>query len=563
MDIVLVTYNSTKWIDRCLNAIGNSKGVTESLNVYVVDNNSADNTLEKLKQYKENNHIVGLDINSQKDNLGFGNANNVGAKMGTDDIVCFINIDTEVYSDTFALLQEEVRNSDNSVGAWEMRQMPYEHPKIYDPVTRETSWMSGAAFAVRREIFEQIGGFDSNIFMYAEDVDLSWRIRALGYQLKYCPKVRIRHYSYQEESEVKPLQYVEAIKNNILLKYRYGSIWTAIGGRLKFWEVYFCFKEPFDGAKKELKKGYKKLRKLIPYFKKTRISDHSVDKFLGWDYELNRDGAFVRTENIEVNPLVSIIVRTCQRPAVLRETLISLRNQTYSNFEVVVVEDGESNSQSMIESEFADINVRYYATGIKKGRSVAGNLGLEKAKGAYINFLDDDDLFYADHIEILISVLCKTEKKAAYAFAFETPVEVYSEDPYHYKIVSYNKRYQQQFDKIKLCHHNYIPIQCIMFARELYEKLGGFDITLDYLEDWDLWVRYMQGTDFECVPKTTSLYKVPANTQKQKKRQKQLDEALKIVRRKHESYYIRVPVSDLVALSEEDIWDRVRRMVKH
>ena len=61
-----------------------------------------------------------------------------------------------------------------------MRQIPYEHPKAYDPVTLDTPWVSGAATLFRREAFEAVGGFDDAIFMYGEDVDLSWRLRARG-----------------------------------------------------------------------------------------------------------------------------------------------------------------------------------------------------------------------------------------------------------------------------------------------------------------------------------------------------------------------------------------------
>ena len=553
MDIVLVTYNSSKWIKCCMEAIAASQGLTQALNVFVVDNQSSDDTIVQLEQFSKDKRFTSFTIDKQTQNLGFGKANNAGAMLGKDDIICFINVDTEVFPDTFANLQAEVAASDAHVGAWEMRQIPFEHPKLYDPVTEETSWMSGAAFAVRRSIFETIGGFDPQIFMYAEDVDISWRIRAQGYTLKYCPKVMIRHYSYQKENEVKPTQYLEAIKNNILLKYRYVNWLTVLKGKLMFWQVYFCHQEPFEGAKRQLLQNYKKLRKAAPYFKKTRINDRSIAKFLGWDYELIRDGAFIEVQLPKKQPFVSVIVRTCQRPSVLRETLISIRNQTYPNVEVVVVEDGKPDAKEMIETEFNDLTIQYYATGERKGRSVAGNIGLSMAKGEYINFLDDDDLFYADHIETLVVALQNTDKKAAYSFAFETPVVVHSQEPYEYEVISHIGRHKQSFDKITLSHHNYIPIQCIMFSRELYEKLGGFDETLDYLEDWDLWVRYMQETDYECVPKTTSIYKVPAKKQEQAGRQEKLDEALKTVRKKHEGYYVTVPVSSLVALREESL----------
>ncbi|MDO4556323.1 MAG: glycosyltransferase, partial [Lachnospiraceae bacterium] len=445
--------------------------------------------------------------------------------------------------------------SEKNIGAWEMRQLPYEHPKLYNPVTGETSWMSGAAFAVRRNVFERIGGFDSRIFMYAEDVDLSWRIRALGYKLQYCPDVVIHHYSYQKKNEVKPVQYTEAIKNNLLLRYRFGSIHDILRGHYLFAQIILFHKEPFKNAKRQLIKKYMQHWKNASFFWKTRIKDKTIGKFLDWDYEINREGAFLKSKAIKNGPKVSVVVRTCQRPSVLRETLVTLRNQTYPDFEVIIVEDGKEISKTMIEQEFSDLNIRYYATNEKQGRSVAGNIGCQMAEGEFINFLDDDDLFFADHLETLVLGISKTKKLAAYAFAFETPIKIIKKDPYLYEVKDYVSRHKEKFNKTKLCHHNYIPIQCIMFSKKLFEELGGFDTTLDYLEDWDLWVRYMQMTDFECVPKTTSIYRIPYEREIQNKRQDELDQALKVVRKKHENYIINMPVSDLVQYGEESKWE--------
>ena len=147
-----------------------------------------------------------------------------------------------------------------------------------------------------------------------------------------------------------------------------------------------------------------------------------------------------------------------------------------------------------------------YSTGKKAGRSEAGNLALSKAAGEYINFLDDDDIFFADHVETLVQALAQNRKYlAAYAFGFETPVVVESTSPYKYHIKAYNKRYTTAFDEVELCYHNFIPIQCIMFSRRLYEEFGGFDSSLDYLEDWDLWVRYAQRTKYICSGKNNYL----------------------------------------------------------
>ena len=216
-----------------------------------------------------------------------------------------------------------------------------------------------------------------------------------------------------------------------------------------------------------------------------------------------------------------------------------------------MVEDGENVSETMLREEFGDLNIVYMATGEKAGRSKAGNLAMSAATGKYLNFLDDDDLFYADHVEVLVTNLLKTENRAAYSFAFETPVEVRSKEPYVYEVKGWNATHTQEFDKVKLCHHNYIPIQAIMFEKSLFEESGGLDETLDALEDWDLWVRYSLHTDFTCVKKTTSLYRVPHDRKINSERQKALDEALTVVRNKHKTYIQTVSVYDIAMMYEK------------
>ena len=249
MDIVIVTYNSEKWIKRCLDSLLKAKALSSDLKLFFVDNHSSDQTVELLTAYKKKYDFSRFEIIQQEQNQGFGNANNLGASFGKDEIVCFLNVDTEVFEDTFKRLEEIIAESSKEIGAWEFRQLPYEHPKIYDPVTGITSWMSGAAFAVRREIFEKLQGFDKNIFMYAEDVDFSWRLRASDYKIKYCPTVKIMHYSYESIGAVKPAQYVNSLINNLLLRYRFGSFSDVMRGYFQFAIVFFLHRAPIRERK--------------------------------------------------------------------------------------------------------------------------------------------------------------------------------------------------------------------------------------------------------------------------------------------------------------------------
>ena len=554
IDVIYVTYNSEKWIRNCFQSWLSVSYNLKNINIFIVDNHSTDQTVYRIEEIKQElgSQFAAFSFISEKKNHGFGKANNIGFARGTSDIVCFFNIDTELCEDTIKNLEYAINLSPDSVALWELRQFPYEHPKLYDPLTGETTWSSGAAFAVKRSVFEKLKGFDEKIFMYAEDVDLSWRLRSHGYQLRYVPRAVIRHYAYKSAGEIKPNQYCNSIINNLLLRCRYGSLKTILEGNAM---VFQCVLGPeaFAGSRRQLLKAYLRHFVQVPHFfgrKQVGKAKNFTPVFLGFDYAPIRDGTFYHNEFPRERPLVSILVRTCGRPSVLRETLCSLRNQTYSNLEIVIVEDGAPVSESMIRKEFGDLNIVYRASGEKIGRSKAGNLGLSLAKGKYVNFLDDDDLFYADHVEVLVCALLQGNCRAAYAFGFETPIEVKSQTPYSYEVKNYLGTYKKKYNKIELCHHNYIPIQCMMFERSLFEEYGGMDESTDALEDWDLWVRYSLHTDFKCVEKTTSLYRVPYNRQTSIKRQKELDDALLFMREKHKLYQQKISVWDVAKLYE-------------
>ena len=123
--------------------------------------------------------------------------------------------------------------------SWEMRQKPYEHPKYYDPKTLETTWSSSACILFRKEAIDKIGGYEKRIFMYGEDVELSYRLRDHGYKLKYYPKAVCWHYTYEEENEVKPIQFLGSTLANVYIRLRYGSIKDILKGYFLYFRLLF------------------------------------------------------------------------------------------------------------------------------------------------------------------------------------------------------------------------------------------------------------------------------------------------------------------------------------
>ena len=225
-------------------------------------------------------------------------------------------------------------------------------------------------------------------------------------------------------------------------------------------------------------------------------------------------------------PLVSVIVRTYgQRRHLLRECLQSIAAQDYRKIEIVVVEDGSSQSAECVQQfrDATDLAVQYHSIA-KGGRCRAGNKGLESASGSLLNFLDDDDQFYPHHVGLLATKLgSRPDLAAAYALSLKVPMSIQSYDPLVYTLEPGYPFRGGPFSLGRLCYQNFLPIQSVMFRRELFLRHGGFDVELERLEDWNLWIRYFTTGDAEFIDEVTSSFRVPVALREHLQRSATLD----------------------------------------
>jgi glycosyltransferase involved in cell wall biosynthesis len=205
-------------------------------------------------------------------------------------------------------------------------------------------------------------------------------------------------------------------------------------------------------------------------------------------------------------PLVSVVTRTKDRLDFLAEAAASVSAQTYPNVEHVVVNDGGADPTAVL-APFAKKRPVVVVSEGNVGRCKAGNLGLKAAKGEWIAWLDDDDLYRPEHVETLVAFAKERGKKVVYSMA---EIIRQSLDPKTglYRDVSREPAPSTEFSRLALWTFGNIHLVTILHHRSLYEDHGGFDEGLDVLEDLDLFARFAQDEDFARCPKITAAYRV-------------------------------------------------------
>lgn len=559
IDLSVVTFDAALWLRGFFDSLLAQRLPTREIRVLVRDNGSRDETLGQLTALR---HEIGSRfaefLIDSGPNVGFGRGHNANLGRAASPFFLVSNVDLEFEPDTLIELLAEARRDAAEVAAWECRQKPYEHPKHYDPVTGRTLWCSSACVMYRTEALRAIGGYEPRLFLYGEDVEISYRLRDHGHTLRYVPRAGVLHHAYRHAGEVKPAQFLGSTLANVLLRCRYGSAAEVVTGFTMYLGL-LALPERFAGQRRGLLVHGARLLWLAPQFLATRRRSAEPFPFRLWDYEFTREGAFHPLEpapaSAEGLPLVSLLVRTMPgRAGKLREALASVAAQTYPRVELVLVEDGGETARDQAESLRAQGRLErvIYRPLERSGRCRAGNAALEAATGTLACFLDDDDLLYADHLEVLVAQWRRRpDLGAVYGLAYEVRTRVKSEEPWIYQDLEHRLVHRQPFSRPLLWHHNFMPIQTVLFQRRLFLELGGFDPGLDNLEDWNLWVRYSLHQDFEMVPKVTSLYRVPADTGSALQRQQVLDDYYAQAQARHAHLRLELSPPEVLKIAEQ------------
>ncbi len=225
LSIIIVNYNVKEYLKNLINSI--QKAAQDlSVEIIVIDNASSDGSVEEIGNLFPEVRLIPSDKN-----LGFGKANNLGLEMSTGKYILLLNPDTIVKENTFTelikflennpeagMLGCKVLNPDGTLQLPCRRSFPtpwvsftkitglsslfpksrffakYNLTYLNENEVNEVDAISGAFMFLRREVYEKIGGFDPQFFMYGEDLDLCFRTQKSGYKVFYVPHTEIIHY---------------------------------------------------------------------------------------------------------------------------------------------------------------------------------------------------------------------------------------------------------------------------------------------------------------------------------------------------------------------------------
>ncbi|MGK7872356.1 MAG: glycosyltransferase [Xenococcaceae cyanobacterium] len=208
----------------------------------------------------------------------------------------------------------------------------------------------------------------------------------------------------------------------------------------------------------------------------------------------------------QIMPLISVIIPAFNAEKTIRETTQSVLDQTFSDFEVIVINDGSSDATAEIVSQFNDSRIKIFShtnAGLAKSR----NWGIANSIGKYLAFLDADDLWTPDKLEAQFRAL-EENSQAAVAYSWTNYIDENGKFLYP---GSYTASEGNVYDQLLL--NNFLENGSNpLIRRDAIEQVGVFDESLIAAEDWDLWLRFASQYQFICVPIPQVLYRQPINS---------------------------------------------------
>ena len=275
--VIIVTWNGLKHLKTFLPSVCATE--YPDFEIILADNASSDDSVEWVK--KEFPEVI---ISTFDDNYGYCGGNNRAAAYATKDILLFLNNDVKVDANWLHGINE-CFTQDEEIGAVQPKLRAYKEPEMFEyagaaggyidkfgyPFCRgrifesvekdegqyddisEIFWASGAALAIKKDIFIELGGFDEDFEFHMEEIDLCWRTKRLGYKIMYTPNSIVYHLGGGSLAMGSPRKVYYNFRNNLFMlwkNYSTSELFFRFPIRLLL-DVIAAYKSLFSGNAKD------------------------------------------------------------------------------------------------------------------------------------------------------------------------------------------------------------------------------------------------------------------------------------------------------------------------
>jgi glycosyltransferase involved in cell wall biosynthesis len=205
-------------------------------------------------------------------------------------------------------------------------------------------------------------------------------------------------------------------------------------------------------------------------------------------------------------PKISVVIPAYNGENTIQLTIESVLKQTYTDFELIVINDGSQDSTLEILSKINDPRLKIFSFE-NAGLHISRNRGLHNAVGEFVSFLDADDIWTPEKLASQLQALQQnTDYKVAYSWT--DYIDAQGKFLVSGRHFTANGDVYEQLLLSNFLENGSNPLIC----REAITLIGGFDESLNAAQDWDMWLRLADKFNFVCVPSVQILYRVSANS---------------------------------------------------
>jgi len=206
----------------------------------------------------------------------------------------------------------------------------------------------------------------------------------------------------------------------------------------------------------------------------------------------------------QIMPLVSVIILTRNRPEYLVRAINSVLTQTFTDFEIIIIDDASTDDTPEVIKSFHDPRIISIRNNVNRGEAGSRNQGVNAAKGEFVSFLDDDDEWLPRKLDAQVNKFKNSKKETGCIYTWHCRVDLQTGE----KIKE--TKYQKNGNIFKeMFEGNWVGTpSTVMVKKECFQLVGGFDESIGFSTDYDMWIRISKEFNIEYIGETLVNYGV-------------------------------------------------------